>query len=648
MQKGRPRGGRPFCVSSGRRDRPLWSRGSIIVGKEGRTLNWIDIIWIGCAGACLTLGVLHLLIWLRNRRDMARLAFAALVCGVVGTAGCEIAMMRAETVPEFTAAVRWIHLPVLVLVAGSVTFLRLYFGVGRLWLIGAAIGTRLVAVVVNFAIPSGVSYRSVTGIHQIELLGQTVTVAEGLPNPWAWVARASSLLVFAFAVDVGVTFWRRADPTVRRRAWSVAGSIAFFSLAAVAHSALVQLGVIESPYLISLFFLVPVGAMGVELTNDVARAADLSQRLRNSEAEAGLAAEAANLGTWVWDIAADRVRLSDRTRDLFRFPAPVEPTMGQMLERIHPDDRDDVRRALDQALTGKRDLRVEYRLPDGANEVHWMSSRGGREVAKDGTPVRMRGVSVDVTERRRAEIDAHNRLSELAHLSRVALVGELSGSLAHELNQPLGAILSNAQAMRRLLARPDTDAAELRAILDDIVGDVHHAAEVLQRVRSLIRRSEPLAEPLQVADVVRDALQLIRAELADQGIALETRLEADLPPVQGDPTQLRQVVLNLIVNAVDAMAASPPGSRVLEVTAGRAEAGGVEVRVTDRGPGIRPDLLDRLFDPFVTTKERGLGMGLAISRSIVEAHDGRIRAWNDAGRGTTVAFVLPASGAGQG
>lgn len=578
---------------------------------------------------------------------MARLAFAALVCGGAGSAGCEIAMMRAETLPEFTAALRWIHLPVLVLVAGSVMFLRLYFGVGRLWLIVAAIGTRLVAVIVNFATPTGVSYRSVTGIHQIEWLGQTVTVAEGLPNPWAWVARASSLLVVAFAVDVGVTFWRRADPTDRRRAWSVAGSIAFFGLAAVAHSALVQLGVIESPYLISLFFLVPVGAMGAELTNDVVRAADLSRRLRESEAQAGLAAEAANLGTWVWDIAADRVWLSDRTRELFRFPAPVEPTLGQMLEHIHPDDRDEVRRAVDQALTGENDLRVEYRIPNSANTVLWVLSRGRRDGDKDGTPVRMRGVSVDVTELRRAEIDARSRLNELAHLSRVALASELSGSLAHELNQPLGAILSNAQAMRRLLARPDADPAALRAILDDIIADDRHAAEVLQRVRSLIRRSEPLAETLQVGDVVRDALRLVRAELGDQGIALETTLEADLSPVQGDPTQLRQVVLNLVVNAVDAMAATPPGSRVLQVTAGRGDAGSVEVRVTDRGPGIRPDLLDRIFDQFVTTKERGLGMGLTISRTIVEAHGGRIRAWNGAERGATVAFVLPASGKGQ-
>jgi signal transduction histidine kinase len=567
--------------------------------------------------------------------------FAVAAAAIVGTAWFELAMMRAGTPAQFGAAVRWIHVPLGVLVIALVLVLWQYFGTGRWWLAAGAIGARLVAVAATVVSPAGASYREVTSVHPIRFLGQWVSVAEGVESPWAWAGRISSLLVCAFAVDASVRYWRRTDPDTRRRVW-VGATLAFFSLAAMVHSALVQHGVIEAPYVVSLFLLGVVGATGAELTRDVVQAAVLARRLREAEIQATLAAESASFGVWVWDVDADRVWLSDRARDLFRFPAPFEPTVGQMLERIHPDDREQVRRAIERALATEEDLLVESRIPNGAGPVRWVSIRGRRDGGDPGPGRVLRGVSVDVTERRQAESEARRNREEITHLARVALANELSGTLAHELNQPLGAILSNAQALQRLLARDPADLDEIRAIVDDIVADDQRAGNIIERVRRLIRKDEPEWERLDVANVVAQALRLVRRDLADREIALTTDYAAALPAVRGDGTQLQQVVLNLVMNAIDAMSHTPPRGRVLRVGVARADGGGVRVWVSDTGPGIPEGILDRILEHFVTTKAHGIGMGLAICRTIVEGHGGRLRAGNNPDVGASVEFTLPA------
>jgi len=232
--------------------------------------------------------------------------------------------------------------------------------------------------------------------------------------------------------------------------------------------------------------------------------------------------------------------------------------------------------------------------------------------------------------------------AELAHLSRVAMLGELSGSLAHELNQPLAAILSNAQAAQRFLARNPGDLGEVRAILQDIVDDDKRAGEVIRRLRALLRKEEVEHHALDVNDVVLEVLRLMRGDLVNRNVSVSTQLAAALPAVTGDRVQLQQVLINLVINGCDALEGEGARERQISVRT-RVAGDQVEVSVADSGKGIAADSLERVFQPFVTTKVHGMGLGLAVCRTIVTAHAGRIWAARNPGAGATFHFTLPAA-----
>ena len=243
--------------------------------------------------------------------------------------------------------------------------------------------------------------------------------------------------------------------------------------------------------------------------------------------------------------------------------------------------------------------------------------------------------------RRRAEMEGQRLRGDLAHVGRVATVGELTASLAHELNQPLTAILANAQTARRLLESENADLTELRAIVGDIVDDDKRASEVINRLRSLLKKGPLERSRVDMSEVVGQVARLAAGDAILRNVATRLELASDLPPVHGDRVQLQQVVLNLILNGLDAMRSSEAGHRTLVLRATRADAATVEVAVQDSGTGIEKTVLDHIFDPFYTTKADGLGMGLAIVRSIVEAHGGQVRAANSPDGGATFSFTLP-------
>jgi signal transduction histidine kinase len=254
---------------------------------------------------------------------------------------------------------------------------------------------------------------------------------------------------------------------------------------------------------------------------------------------------------------------------------------------------------------------------------------------------------VERERRRRAESKARRSLGQLAHLDRVAAMGELATSLAHELNQPLAAILANAQAARRLLAADEPDLAEVRASLDDIVDDDKRAGEVIRRMRALLKKDEFRPEPVDLNDTVRNVTRLLAQDAARRGVAVDTELSPNLAPVRGDAVQLQQVVLNLLVNAFDAVARCPAERRRVVVRTREQLSGSLELSIEDAGDGIPGPHLGQLFEPFFTTKAEGLGMGLSITRSILELHGGEIVAQNLDGGGASFRCVLPRYGRGH-
>jgi C4-dicarboxylate-specific signal transduction histidine kinase len=250
----------------------------------------------------------------------------------------------------------------------------------------------------------------------------------------------------------------------------------------------------------------------------------------------------------------------------------------------------------------------------------------------------------ETTARKKAALEADANRRELAHLSRVAMLGELSGTLAHELSQPLTAVLSNAQAARRLLEQRPPDVGMVQAALDDIIRNDRRAGAVIDRLRTLLRKGETVLQPVDVNEVAREVIDLAYGELMSRRVTVKSTLSPAIPPVLGDRVQLQQVVLNLVLNACDAMKGTPMAQRHLELLTG-SEGEFVQVVISDRGSGIPDDQLERVFEPFVTFRAQGLGLGLAISRSIVAAHGGSIRAENNADGGATFRCRLPVADA---
>jgi two-component system, LuxR family, sensor kinase FixL len=250
----------------------------------------------------------------------------------------------------------------------------------------------------------------------------------------------------------------------------------------------------------------------------------------------------------------------------------------------------------------------------------------------------------DVTERKRVELEAQRSRQELAHFTRVSTMGELTASLAHELNQPLTGILANAQAARRFLDATPPDLTEVHEILSDIIEDDKRAAEVIRRLRDMLRKGESQQLPLDLNTLIRDVAKLVSSDAVIRNVAVTLVLDADLPIVSVDRIQLEQVVLNLLINGMESMGEDAGDERPLFVRTERTETKGVHVSVRDAGSGLHAGTQDLVFEPFYTTKSAGMGMGLAIARSIIEAHGGNIWAENNAVRGATFHFTLPGNG----
>ena len=493
-------------------------------------------------------------------------------------------------------------------------------------------------LILNFISAVSINFTAITNIRQFSWGGQLVSVPVGTPSPWGLLSSVSLLLLLIFSVDATITVWRRGD---RRRALLIGGSMIFGAMLAW-HVPLVIWGILDVPFFLGFTYTAIVAVMGYELSNDVARAAGLARELEISEKRLNLAADSANLGMWEWDIAHDEIWITDKGRAMLGFDSSEKLDFDRFRSRLHPDDRESVLKAVDSSLGTGAEYQSEYRvvLPDG--QLRWIAGRGHVEFDSDGQPVRMRGASVDITERKLAELEAARHRNEMAHLSRVTTVGELSGSLAHELNRPLGAILSNAQAAQRMLANGGVDVAEFREILNDIVSENKRAAEVIRRLRLWLQKGEVQQHSLRINKVVRDVLKLIRTDLISQNVSVDTELARDLPTVTGDPVQLQQVLVNLVVNACDAMADCDTPERQLRIRTGIENGGdAVIVSVTDCGGGIQVKEVEQIFEPFFTTKAKGMGLGLSVCRTIIAAHRGKLWATNNAERGATFHFTLP-------
>jgi signal transduction histidine kinase len=307
---------------------------------------------------------------------------------------------------------------------------------------------------------------------------------------------------------------------------------------------------------------------------------------------------------------------------------------------IHPEDRPPIESALRRAFqTGELFTECRTIWPDGS--VHWLLEVGRVIFDAEGGPARLVELRMDTTERKRAEAALREAAAELAHVTRVTTMGELTATIAHEVNQPLTAVAANANACLRWLAGDAPNLDEACASAQRIIRDAHRASEVIGRVRGLLTRTPPTGVALDVNDIVEETAALVRGEAQRRQTSVTTDLAARLRPVVGDRVQLQQVLLNLIMNGIEAMGAVTERPRRLVIRTGQSEANSLVVTVQDCGTGIDPEHAQRLFEPFFSTKPDGLGMGLSVCRTIVERHGGRLWVVPNAGFGATFHVSLP-------
>src|SRR3954447_3638390 len=597
-------------------------------------MNWITVVWSMNAAACLTLAAFYFAVWCKQRENWLYLLFFCSAVSAAAISGFELCMMNAETVDRYQGLVRWIHVPVWGLTISFVAFVRRYLRAGRTWLAWSIYALRTIVLILTFAFPAGVNFRTITDIRRFPWAGEMVSVPVADPNPWGLLSSFSLLLLLAFSVDVTVTVWRRGD---RRRALFIGGSMIFGALLAW-HVPLVIWGVLEVPFFLGFAYTATVAAMGYELSNDMARAARLARELELSDRRLNLAADSANLGLWEWDIENDEIWVSPTRRAQLGFALSGRITSEDLMSRWHADDRNRVWQAVQDAMANGKEYHAEFRIVRKDGSMRWMSARGRVHVNEYGKPIRLSGVSLDVTARKDTEMIARQQRDELEQLrqqrtamleteisERARLEREVIEScareqrrIAYDLHDGVGQQLVGIALSAKLLEQ------DLRS---ENPAQAKRASAIVYLANETARHTRLTARSLEGVDGVGDlkvALQAL-AENVQRNCHVAATVKADASwfPVSAPASaQLYRIVQEAFHNAVEHGAA-----RNVEVDVA-VDGENMVLTVRDDGTG---------FDG----KAPENGMGLRIMRYRAQCIGGSCEVQSDRAGGTTLTCRVP-------
>jgi len=608
-------------------------------------MPWITTILAIAAGINLALAAIHGRVWSHDHRSRESAIFAVAALSAAALALLEAWTMHAQTPAEYGERFRWMHLAVGLLVIAIAWFIPTYLRAGRYWIAWLITAVRGLLLAANFTAPVNATFREITGLQTMVVLGDALAVPIGVPSRWRILADLTVLLLIVLAVDAGLAARRRQT---RERPLRLAGSIALASVLAAVLSGLVARGMLPGPF-VGIVFLIIVVAMSQELSGALSKATSVARKLEESQGRIRLAARAADLVLWEWDVEADEVWLVGGDDEATGPPSSVRMTLDQFLQSVHPDDREPTRDAVVRSLEGDEGLRVQCRQLVEDGTIRWLSLHGSVERDRRDRAVLVRGASRDITSRMQAEAELEMKRRQLAHVQRVTTVEQLSSALAHELSQPLGAVMRNTEAAELLLREDSVELEVIRAIVRDLHRDNLRATNIVDRMRALMRQDELISEALPIEPLLREVEALVRSEFQTRGASLRAEVEPGLPHVLGDRVHVQQVILNLLVNALDAVAQQDSARRMIRLHVSPGESGEIEFAVIDRGRGVpSSEEGTDIFDPFYSYRPGGTGLGLSISRTLVEAHGGRIWAEANPEGGAIFRFTLREAPAGSG
>ena len=588
------------------------------------------------ASAYLSLALVHMMVWCKWREVWANLLFSLSTVAIVVFAAFELWMMRAETSETFGVAMRWAHLPAWALIVSFVGFIRLYLRAGRFWLAWAVCGLRTFALILNFVCSPNLNYREITALRHVSLLGEPVSVAEGIPNPLMLIGQLSLLLLIIFVVDATITVWKRGE---RRRAVLLGGASLFFVVVGTAQVILSLWGIIYMPITASLFYLGIVLAMASELSLEIVRAARLSDELRESQQRMQIATRVANVGIWIRDLVRNEIWATNEWRELLGFDNWERIDFDSFLQKLHPEDRELVKRSVAKAVGGEGEYKMEYRvmLPNGG--LRWIASQGRVEFSDAGKPVLVRGASVDITTQKQTE-------EELFRGRKLEALEALAGGTAHDFNNFLTIIAGSIDLAKAQLQAADS----LRDILEAAAVACKRAGSLASQLLAFAKSGAPVKKPADLVQVVKDAVTLVRVGAQ---ASIEFTIADELWLAEIDVEQIGYALHNILLNARQAM----PEGGTIEVRAENVECDAdslplhsgryVMISVRDHGRGIAAEALPHIFDPYFTTKQGGHGLGLATVQATIAKHDGHVAVQSTLGVGTTFSVYLPARAAAQ-
>jgi PAS domain S-box-containing protein len=597
-------------------------------------MSWITTAWSMNAGACFVLAGVYFVVWCNQRDSWPHLLFSCSAVAAAVIALIELAMLHCNTVAQYAVLIRWIHVPVWVLTLSFVAFARLYLHAGRRWLAWSIYGLRTLVVIVNFILTPNINFRPITSIRHFSWWGEIVSVPIGVANPWGLLSNVSLLLLLIFFVDATITVWRRGD---QRRALVVGGSMILGTIVAW-HVPLVIWGVIDVPFFLSFAYLGIVLAMGSELSDDMFQAAQLAHKLERSEQKLNLAADSANLGLWEWDIEKDEIWVTPTRRAQLGFPVSGRITAEDLMSRWHADDRDNVWQAVKEAIESGKDFQAEFRVMRADGSMRWVSTRGRVQVDEHGTPMRLLGVSLDITARKEAELIAQQQRDELEQMrqqrtallekevaERARLEREVIEScareqrrIAYDLHDGVGQQLVGIALSAKLLEQELRDQNPERA---------KKAAAIVRLANETARHTRLTARSLEGADGVGDlkvALEALAANVR-RNCRVAANVKADtssLPVSAPAAAQLYRIVQEALHNAVE-----HGGAHKVEIDLA-VNSDNMVLTVRDDGKG---------FDGTAALN----GMGLRIMRYRAQCIGGSCEVQSNGAEGTIVTCRVP-------